>query len=208
MSIQRITLVIIFWIGGAVFSGVLFAYSNYNMILIYLIILPGVLPFIPLLLPAPRHGFRWIFICIGIIIQVAFYFFDLLWGNLDSFLLAVFGISLLYYSLLVRSCKALASLAIITCVYFLWLLGQQLYLYNKFIASNVCFSYEEYCGSSCYKDYTKISCKTQQWQMDVFHGSPGSHYSFDITDDNVYVIFGDSSYSIKYLLTDEGLERQ
>lgn len=208
MSMLRVIVAIIFWIGGAVFSGLFFVYSDYNMIPIFLIMLPGVLPFIPLLLPAPRYGLRWMYVCIGIIIQVVFYFFDLLWGNLDSLLLAVFGISLLYYSLLVRNCKVLASLAIIACMCFLWLLGQQLYLYNKLIMSDVCFRFEEYCGSSCYKDYNETSCKTQRWKTKVFHGSPGSHYSFDITDGNIYVIFGDANSSVKYLLTDYGLEKQ
>lgn len=74
--------------------------------------------------------------------------------------------------------------------------------------SDVCFSYEEYCGSSCYKDYNETSCKTPRWKNGAFQGSSGSHYSFNITDGHVYVIFGDTNSSVEYLLTDNGLEKQ
>lgn len=36
--------------------------------------------------------------------------------------------------------------------------------------------------------------------MDVFHGSPESHYYFDSVDGNIYVNFGDANSSAEYLL--------
>ncbi|EHL3470459.1 hypothetical protein LAN87_003504 [Salmonella enterica] len=178
------------------------------MVLVLLVIFPGVIPFVPLVLPAPQYGCRWIYICIAIIIQLIFCFFDLTWGNLDVLLFMVIGISLLYYSVIIKSNKILASVGAIFCICFLFLLGQQLYLYNRFFVNDICFNFERYCGASCYKDYSEVSCKTKQWKTDVFHGSPGSYYLFDIDNSNVYVIFGDANENAKYLLIDGGMKKQ
>lgn len=120
----------------------------------------------------------------------------------------VIDISLLYNSVIIKSNKVLASIGAIFCMSFLFLLGRQLYLHNRFFVNDICFNYEQYCGASCYKDYSEVSCKTKQWKADVFHGSPGSHYLFDTDNGNAYVIFGDANENAKYLLIDGKMKRQ
>lgn len=196
----RITLVTVFWIVGSMLSSMLFIYDDYNAILTALIIAPGILPIVPLLLPAPKYGWRSIYICFAIIIQLAFISFDLLRGNIHSLFLVVIGVSLLYFIIFIKNNTALYFLGVVICMCLFYPLGKQLYLYNAFSIRDICFSHEEYCGSSCYKDYSAISCKTLKWKMDVFHGSPGGYYYFDIVDGNIHVNFGDANSSAEYLL--------
>lgn len=82
MLMLRITLVTIFWIVSSIFFSMLFIYYDYNKILAALIIIPGILPVVPLLLPAPKYGWRLIYICFAIMIQLVFISFDLLRGNI------------------------------------------------------------------------------------------------------------------------------
>ena len=172
----RITLVTIFWIVSSIFSSMLFIYYDYNKILAALIIIPGILPVVPLLLPAPKYGWRLIYICFAIMIQLVFISFDLLRGNIYPLFFVVIGVSLLYFVILIKNNTISYFLGVIVCMCLFYPLGKQLYLYNAFSMRDICFNHEEYCGSSCYKDYSVISCKNSKWKMDVFHGSPGSHY--------------------------------
>lgn len=200
MLMLRITLVTMFWIVSSIFSSMLFIYYDYNKILAALIIIPGILPVVPLLLPAPKYGWRLIYICFAIMIQLVFISFDLLRGNIYPLFFVVIGVSLLYFVIFIKNNTISYFLGVIVCMCLFYPLGKQLYLYNAFSMRDICFNHEEYCGSSCYKDYSVISCKTSKWKMDVFHGSPGSHYYFDSVDGNIYVNFGDANSSAEYLL--------
>ncbi|MES0253285.1 hypothetical protein KDV85_23770, partial [Citrobacter freundii] len=99
----RITLVTIFWIVSSIFSSMLFIYYDYNKILAALIIIPGILPVVPLLLPAPKYGWRLIYICFAIMIQLVFISFDLLRGNIYPLFFVVIGVSLLYFVILIKN---------------------------------------------------------------------------------------------------------
>lgn len=49
---------IIFWIILSVFLCLYFIYYDYNIVLVLLVIFPGVTPFVPLVLPAPKYGWK------------------------------------------------------------------------------------------------------------------------------------------------------
>lgn len=194
MSTLRVVFGIILWFAGSVIFNALFMFHNYNVLYVSLTMAPGILPFIPLILPRPHYGYRWIYILLGITIQFVFNYFDLLWGNLEILLIGSLGMSLIYCSFILNILAirvALFSCSVVISVLFIFLLMKQVYIYDKFQTNDICFIYEEYCGTTCYKDYNAISCKTREWQTDVFHGSPSSSYQFGIENKRMFVRFRD-----------------
>jgi len=192
---------------------IFFSDYNHNVILVIMTFFPGILPFVPLILPNPKIGLRWMYIFFAVTFQFFFSRFDLMWGNISVMFTGSVGMSLLYYSLAVRSVKCnflmiCSCFVCFVCFLFLFLLCRQVYLYNDFLKKGVCFNYEEYCGSSCYKDYNKVSCDTNQWQADVFHGAVGSSYRFITHSGYKAVIFKDNNKKVELFLTNEGLERK
>ena len=208
MLVLRIVSCVVSWIVVSIVFNVLFMFHGYNMAYISLVMAPGILPFIPFFLSKPHYGYRWVYILLGIVIQVLFNFCDLLWDNIEVLLIGVVGISLFYYSFFVSVSR---SASVIYCVVifnflFIFLLAQQFYIYNEFRSKNICFISEWYCGSECYKDYIQISCKTKEWQSEVFHGLPGSTYNFGMKDNNIFVKFEDHHKKRVFILKDGRFE--
>jgi hypothetical protein len=134
MLVLRIVSGVVSWIVVSIVFNVLFMFHGYNMAYISLVMAPGILPFIPFFLSKPHYGYRWVYILLGIVIQVLFNFCDLLWGNIEVLLIGVVGISLFYYSFFVSVSR---SASVIYCVVifnflFIFLLAQQFYIYNEF----------------------------------------------------------------------------
>jgi hypothetical protein len=51
-----------------------------------------------------------------------------------------------------------------------------------------------------------VSCKTQEWKKDVFHGSPGGQYRFDTIDGHASVIFEDYDNEAIFVLINGQIE--
>lgn len=208
MFIFRIIFCVISWFVGSIAFNIVFMFHGYNMACISLAMAPGILPFIPLLLSSPHYGYRWVYILLGIVIQILFSFFDLLWGNIEVLFIGALGMSLFYYSFIVNISKSASVIycGVILSFLFIFLLTQQFYIYNEFRSKNICFISEWYCGSECYKDYIQISCKTKEWQLDVFHGLPGSTYNFGVKDNDIFVKFKDYHKERVFFLKEGRLE--
>ncbi|EQC4551519.1 hypothetical protein ACY5GL_001877 [Cronobacter malonaticus] len=187
-----------------------FLQENHNALLLSFTMAPGILPFIPLLVSKPIFMWRWVYIVLGLAIQLTLSRFDLMWGNLWVLLVGDIAVFLLYYAFLVNTNRSFV-LKFFCGVFFgafFLLLCQQLYVYNEITAFDVCFTSEEYCGSSCYKDYNEVSCKTGRLKSEIFHGNSGAYYRFSIEGGSEGVIFFDSEKSVKYILSKNALERR
>lgn len=210
MSTIRYVSTLIFFVFLSVCCNFLFLQENHNVFLLSFVMAPGIIPFIPLLLPRPKFLYRWVYVLFGVTVQIFLSKFDLMWGNLWVLLIGDIAISLLYYILLIHKRKSffIITICVVSGSVFLFLFCQQVYIHTIFFASDICFNTEEYCGSSCYKDYNEVSCKTGRFKSELFHGNSGSYYRYGTEGVNENVIFYDDAENAKYILRKKGIERQ